>query len=75
MRRDLPHPECATRALVREMALQQLGIETELISFAFLIILASICLGMALAIGLGAKDVVARKLQQWVDKVETEGGE
>ncbi len=56
-------------------ALQQLGIETELISFAFLIILASICLGMALAIGLGSKDVVARKLQQWVDKVEAEGEE
>lgn len=54
-------------------ALQQLGIETELISYAFLIILASICLGMALAIGLGAKDVVGKKLQEWVDGVEEEG--
>jgi hypothetical protein len=53
-------------------SLQQLGIETELISYAFLMILGSICLGMALAIGLGAKDVVGRKLQQWVDKVEAE---
>ncbi len=54
-------------------ALQQLGIETELISYAFLIILASICLGLALAIGLGAKDVVGRKLQAWVDRIEEEG--
>jgi hypothetical protein len=56
-------------------SLQQLGIETELISFAFLIILASICLGLALAIGLGSRDVVARKLQQWVDRVEAENKE
>jgi hypothetical protein len=53
-------------------SLQQLGIETKLISYAFLMVLGSICLGMALAIGLGAKDVVARKLQEWVDRVEAE---
>jgi len=53
-------------------SLQQLGIETELISWGFLLILGSLCLGMGLAVGLGAKDVVGRKLEEWVEKVEQE---
>jgi len=53
-------------------ALQQLGIETELISYGFLLILGSLCLGMGLALGLGAKDVVAKRLEAWVQKLERE---
>ena len=56
-------------------ALQQLGIETELISYGFLLILGSLCLGMGLAIGLGAKDVVARRLEAWVSRIEAEARE
>jgi hypothetical protein len=58
--------------LVVLTSLQQLGIQTELISTGFLLILGSICLGMGLAIGLGARDVVARKLEEWVARVEEE---
>jgi hypothetical protein len=56
-------------------ALQQLGIETELISYGFLLILGSLCLGMGLAIGLGAKDVVAKRLEAWISRVEAEARE
>ncbi|MBM4356388.1 MAG: hypothetical protein FJ109_21775 [Deltaproteobacteria bacterium] len=53
-------------------ALQQLGIETELISKGFLLILASLCLGFGLAIGLGAKDLVGKRLDEWIKKIEEE---
>lgn len=53
-------------------ALRQLGVETELISRGFLLILGAICLGGGLALGLGAKDVVARRLEKWVQKIESE---
>ncbi len=51
-------------------ALQQLGIETKLISWGFLLILGSLCLGGALALGLGAKDVVRRRLEAWEAEAE-----
>jgi len=53
-------------------ALQQLGIETKLISYGFLLILGAVCLGGGLALGLGAKDVVARRLEKWVARIESE---
>jgi hypothetical protein len=53
-------------------ALQQLGIETELISKGFLLILGSLCLGFGLAVGLGAKDIVGKRLEKWVTKIEEE---
>ena len=53
-------------------ALRQLGIETELISWGFLLILGMFCLGGGLALGLGAKDIVARHLNRLIDKAEKE---
>lgn len=53
-------------------ALRQLGIETQLISWGFLLILASLCMGCGLALGLGAKDLVAQRLALWVKKLEEE---
>lgn len=51
-------------------SVQQLKIETELISMGFIVILGSLGLGLALAIGLGAKDIVARKLETWVKDLD-----
>lgn len=56
-------------------AVQQLEIQTEFITWGFLIILASICLGLSLAFGLGAKEVVALKLKFWVEKMDAEAKE
>ena len=53
-------------------SIQQLEIQTELFSWGFLIILGSLGLGLALAIGLGAKDIVGRKLNKWVLDLERE---
>jgi len=56
-------------------AVQQLEIQTEFITWGFLIILASVCLAMSLAIGLGAKEVVAGKLKGWIDRMDLEAKE
>ncbi len=53
-------------------ALTQLGVETQLISWGFLLILGSLCLGFALALGLGAKEVVGKRLERWVSQIEEE---
>ncbi|MFO8073920.1 MAG: hypothetical protein R6V85_18820 [Polyangia bacterium] len=41
-------------------------------SAGFLVILGSPGLGPALAVGLGAKEIVGRRLESWVEKVEHE---
>jgi len=53
-------------------SVQQLELETSFISWGFLIILGSLGLGFALAIGLGAKDIVARKIGTIVSNMEME---
>ena len=53
-------------------AIQQLEIQTEFLSIGFLIILGSVGLGMALAIGLGAKDAVGKRVEIWIEHLEQE---
>ncbi len=53
-------------------AIQQLEIQTEFLSIGFLIILGSVGLGMALAIGLGAKDAVGKRIESWLEHLETQ---
>ncbi len=51
-------------------AIRQLGIEAQLISYGFLMIVGGICLGMALAIGLGARPIVEERLRAALEKYE-----
>lgn len=53
-------------------AIRQLGIEAELISWGFLMVVGSLCLGMALAIGLGARPVVEERIRKAVARYEAE---
>ena len=50
----------ATTVLVVIVALNQLQIATEVISNAFLILFAALCLGLALAFGLGCRDLAGK---------------
>jgi len=50
------------------VSLQQLGVGRELISLAFGLLLGAICLALALAFGLGGRDVASRILQKQYDK-------
>lgn len=49
-------------------AIEQLGIATTVLNTAVIIILASIGLAAAIAFGLGAKDVAAKAISDWVEK-------
>lgn len=53
------------------MAMEQLGISTDIIKLAITIVLASLGLGLALAFGLGCKDIAAKSLSDLVDSVKS----
>lgn len=52
------------------IAIEQLNIATAFIAFAVNIILASIGLGMALAFGLGCKDIAAKAMSDVLNKIK-----
>jgi small-conductance mechanosensitive channel len=52
------------------VALEQLGIGNQTISLLITIVLGSLGLGLALAIGLGCKDLVGRTVSDFVDKLK-----
>ena len=58
--------------LFSAMALNHLGIGGRIVDEAFTILFAGIVLALALAFGLGAKDVVSRSLERQADKPSTE---
>lgn len=47
------------------MALRQMGLANEIISIAFGLILGSLAVALALAFGLGGRDVASRHLEEW----------
>ena len=47
------------------MALRQMGLANEIISIAFGLILGSLAVALALAFGLGGRDVAAKHLEEW----------
>lgn len=53
------------------ITLEQLNIATAIVGLAINIILASVGLGLALAFGLGCKDIVAKVVSDWLDKVKS----
>ncbi|MBU0549606.1 MAG: hypothetical protein KJ838_04765, partial [Candidatus Omnitrophica bacterium] len=53
------------------VTLEQLNIGKTVIGLAVNIILASLGLGFALAIGLGCKDIVGKAVAEWIEKIKT----
>lgn len=56
----------AILALVTAMALQQIGIAPNIINLAFGLLLGAISVAIALAFGLGGRDVAAEQLREWL---------
>ncbi len=52
------------------MALRQMGLANEIISIAFGLILGSLAVAVALAFGLGGRDVAARHLEGWTKSLK-----
>ena len=53
------------------ITLEQLNIGTAIVGLAVNIILASMGLGVALAFGLGCKDIAARIMSEWLEKIKS----
>ncbi|HEY9906105.1 MAG TPA: mechanosensitive ion channel [Thermosynechococcaceae cyanobacterium] len=54
-------------ALVAAMALQQAGIAPNIVNLAFGLLLGAIAVAIALAFGLGGRDVAAEQLREWLE--------
>src|SRR5205085_5631564 len=56
--------------LAGAMALRQMGLAPEIIQTAFTLLLGAVAVAVALAFGLGSRDVAARIVADWHDKLE-----
>ncbi|MDZ7844981.1 MAG: mechanosensitive ion channel [Anaerolineales bacterium] len=52
--------------LVIAMALGQLGVATEIVNLAFGLLLGAVAVAIALAFGLGGREIAARKVEDWM---------
>ncbi|HVA58226.1 MAG: hypothetical protein WBQ26_13445 [Gemmatimonadaceae bacterium] len=57
------------------MAVQELGIATDIVSTAFAILFGAVALALALAFGLGNRDLAAEVTRQWYDRYRAERDE
>jgi len=64
----------AILVLAGAMALRQMGIANEIISLAFGLLLGAVAVAIALAFGLGGRDIAARELDRWIT-TRTSGSE
>lgn len=53
-------------ALVSAMALQQMGIASNIVNLAFGLLVGAVAVAVALAFGLGGRDVAAEQLREWL---------
>ena len=60
--------------LAGTIALRQMGLGSEIVSLAFGILLGAVAVAAALAFGLGARDIAAKRLQKWLDALDKRGG-
>jgi hypothetical protein len=56
----------AILAFVGAMALERMGISTNIVNLAFGLLLGAIAVAMAIAFGLGGRDVAAENLREWM---------
>jgi hypothetical protein len=56
------------------LALQQIGIAPEIVNLAFGLLLGAIAVAIALAFGLGGRDIAAGQLREWLDSFKHKEG-
>ncbi|KAB8334255.1 hypothetical protein SD80_007435 [Scytonema tolypothrichoides VB-61278] len=54
-------------AFVSAMALQQIGVASDIVNLAFGLLLGAIAVAIALSFGLGARDIARSQVQEWLD--------
>lgn len=65
----------AILVLTAAMALRQMGIANEIINLAFGLLLGAVAVSIALAFGLGGRDIAARELKRWLDSAKSSESE
>jgi len=58
-------------ALVSAMALQQMGIATNIVNLAFGLLLGAIAVALALAFGFGGMDIAGEQVRKWLSSFES----
>ncbi|NIO08005.1 MAG: mechanosensitive ion channel [Deltaproteobacteria bacterium] len=53
------------------MALRQMGLASDIINLAFGLLLGAIVVAVALALGLGGREIAARELNNWIESLKT----
>jgi hypothetical protein len=53
-------------AFVAALALQQMGIGSDIVNLAFGLLLGAIAVGIALAFGLGGREIAADQIREWL---------
>ncbi len=61
----------AVIALVSAMALQQMGIANDIVNLAFGLLLGAIAVAIALAFGLGGRDIAAEQIREWLSSFKS----
>jgi hypothetical protein len=56
-------------ALACAMALEEVGLASQIIVIAFGLVLGSVCAAFALAFGLGSRDIATREVDRWLTKL------
>ncbi|MCL2931927.1 MAG: mechanosensitive ion channel [Trichodesmium sp. MAG_R03] len=57
--------------LVSAMALQQMGIATSIVNLAFGLFMGAMAIAIALAFGLGGRDIASSQIQQWLEQFKS----
>lgn len=63
----------AILALVSAMALQQIGVASNIINLAFGLLLGALAVAIALAFGLGGREVAAEEIRSWLNSFKQGG--
>jgi hypothetical protein len=59
-------------ALVIAMALEQIGIASDIVNLAFGLLLGAIAVAIALAFGLGSREIAAQQVREWLDSFKNQ---
>ncbi|QLE57733.1 mechanosensitive ion channel [Nostoc sp. TCL26-01] len=59
-------------ALVSAMALQQIGVASDIVNLAFGLLLGAIAVAIALAFGLGGRDIAREQVREWLDSFKNQ---
>jgi hypothetical protein len=65
----------AILVLAGAMALRQMGIANEIVNLAFGLLLGAIAVAVALAFGLGGREIAARELDGWLESIKSKENE